>query len=123
MSDISRDAEENLLRPLANVSPDTPMSPACAVASMALTMALKYHDMQMIPDGATYQQYKLEGRNMRNIGLTDVFETAVQIEAHLITANDRIGKMIANTIVVQITEDAAEQIIADETDSVRTEVS
>lgn len=111
--DIKLEAEENPLRPLADISPDTPMTPGIAVASMALTMALKYHDMQMIPDGATYQQYKLEGRNIRSIGLADVFETAIQIEAHLIMANDRIGKMITSALVVQITEDEAEQIISD----------
>ena len=86
---------------------DVPVAPSHAIASIALNMALKYHDMQMIPDGLTYQQYKMEGRNIREIGLTDVFETAIKMEAFLLGASDRIAKLVVDAIS-QIPDDPAE---------------
>ena len=61
---------------------------------------MKYHDMGMVKDGALYQQYKLEGRNIRTIGLEDVFETAMKIELHLLGASDRIAKISADLDLV-----------------------
>lgn len=86
-----------------------PVAPAHGIAAIALNMALKYHDMQMIPDGLTYQQYKMEGRNMKTIGLEDVFDTAIKMEAFLMGASDRIAK-----IVVDIVKDAVIEVKDDE---------
>lgn len=70
------------------------VGPMIGVATIALNMALKYHDINTVQDGTLYQQYKLEGRNMRNLHLDEVFHTAMQIEAHLIAANKRVAKMM-----------------------------
>ena len=86
------------LEPLGN----TPVAPAHGIAAIALNMAMKYHDMSMIKDGAMYQQYKLEGRNITSIGLDDVFETAMRIEAHLLGSSDRIAKMIVDALEVSV---------------------
>jgi hypothetical protein len=77
---------------------DFAVTPATGIASIALTMAMKYHDMATVKDGTLYQQYKLEGRNIQNFGLTDVFETAAQIEQHLLDFRDRIAKIIFDAI-------------------------
>ncbi len=77
---------------------DAQMSPGVALGAVALNMAMKYHQMQMIPDGLTYQQYKMEGRNIREIGLVDVFETAMQIEVHLMGSSERIAAVIFDVI-------------------------
>jgi hypothetical protein len=77
---------------------DTPIAPAHGIAAVALNMAMKYHDIQMIKDGALYQQYKLEGKNFQSLSLADVFETAIQIEAHLLGASDRIAKIVIDAI-------------------------
>lgn len=90
---------------------DAPIGPWVGVASIALNMAMKYHDISTIQDGALYQQYKLEGRNIRTIGLDDVFETAVRIEKHLIKSHKRI----AVALLDQLTElDAPEAPNTDE---------
>lgn len=69
---------------------DAKIGPCMGVASIALNMAMKYHDINTVQDGALYQQYKLEGRNMRNLHLDDVFETAIKIEKHLVGSNKRV---------------------------------
>lgn len=70
------------------------IGPMVGIATIALNMAMKYHDISTIQDGALYQQYKLEGRNVREIELADVFETAIQIERHLLEANERVTKAL-----------------------------
>lgn len=77
---------------------DTPVAPAHGIAALALNFALKYHGITTVQDGALYQQYKLEGRNMRGLRLGDVFETAIRMEAHLIGASDRIAALLINAI-------------------------
>lgn len=77
---------------------DAPIAAAHGIAAVALNMALKYHDIAMVKDGTLYQQYKLEGKNMREIHLDMVFETAIQIEVHLIGSSDRIAKLIIDAI-------------------------
>lgn len=77
---------------------DTPIAPAHGIAAMALNFALKYHDIQMVKDGALYQQYKLEGRNFTNLHLDHVFETAIRIEMHLLAASERIAKVVIDAI-------------------------
>ena len=64
------------------------------VAAIALNMAMKYHDISTVQDGTLYQQYKLEGRNMVPLHMDMVFETAIQIEQHLISANKRVARMM-----------------------------
>lgn len=89
---------------LQAAAPDTQVAPAHGIAAIALSMALKYHGMMMIPDGLTYQQYKMEGRNIREIGLNDVLETAIKIELHLLASSDRIAKVVMDALVIE-TED------------------
>lgn len=84
---------------------DAPVAPAHAIASVALSLAIKYHDMGMIKDGTLYQQYKLEGRNIQMIGLEHVFETAVKMEAFLLGSSERIAKLIVDAVSVEVVDD------------------
>jgi hypothetical protein len=86
--------------PFAGLEPlkDTPVAPAHVVASIALHMAMKYHDIQVVKDGALYQQYKLEGKNLQPLQLDTVLETAKILEAHLLGASERIAKMVVEAI-------------------------
>jgi hypothetical protein len=84
---------------------DVPIAPGHAIGAIALNMALKYHDITVVKDGQLYQQYKLEGRNMTNLHLDMVFETAIQIERHLIGASDRIAGLLVEVLVEMPTED------------------
>jgi hypothetical protein len=77
---------------------DTPIAPAHGIAAIALNMAIKYHDMGMIKDGALYQQYKLEGRNITTIALADVFDTAIKMEAWLLASSERIATLVFDAI-------------------------
>jgi hypothetical protein len=86
---------------------DAPVAPAHAIASVALNMAMKYHDIQMVKDGALYQQYKLEGKNFRDLHLDDVFETAIKIEMHLLGSSDRIAKIVVDAIAFGVERDEA----------------
>lgn len=85
---------------------DSPVAPAHTVAALALNFALKYHDMGMIKDGALYQQYKLEGRNIDTLHLDMVFETAIKMEAHLLGSSDRIAKLIVDAIEFKVEDEA-----------------
>lgn len=85
----------NPLHEMADIIPaDTPMAPAMGVAAMALGFALKYHDAIIVKDGAMYQQFKLEGKNLRGLTLNDVFDTAQRIELHLLCGQRRINQML-----------------------------
>jgi len=81
-----------------------PIAPAHVVAAIALNMAVKYHDISTVKDGALYQQYKLEGKNMVPLHLDMVFETAIRMEVHLLGASDRIAKLIIDSLEVGIAE-------------------
>jgi len=99
--------------PLAEVGhhlPDAPVAPAHGIAAMALSMAIKYHDMNMVHDGVLYQQYKMDGRNLKSLHLSDVFETAIAMEKHLIASEQRIAAIIVEALEVGIadSEDAVE---------------
>jgi hypothetical protein len=98
--------EEKPFQELEPIS-GTAVAPPQGIAALALTMALKYHDINTVHDGQLYQQYKLEGRNMRELQLDIVFETAIKIEAHLLGANERIAKMIVEAIEFSVEDDAA----------------
>lgn len=100
---------------VADHLPDVRVAPAHGIAAMALSMAIKYHDITIVKDGAMYQQYKLEGRNMRGLELNMVFETAMQMEAWLLGASERISKLVIDAVVDAIGED--EKIETSATDS------
>src|SRR5215467_4178159 len=86
------------LQQLAELAPGTPVSPASGIAAIALSLAMKYHDITTVQDGALYQQYKLEGRNLTPLHLDMVFETAIRIELHLLGASERIAKVVVDAI-------------------------
>lgn len=77
---------------------DMKFAPAHGIAAVALNFALKYHDINTVHDGALYQQYKLEGRNFRELHLDVVFETAILMEAHLLGASERIAKLVVDAL-------------------------
>lgn len=94
-------------KPFQGLEPlkDTPIPTAQGIAAIALHMALKYHDLQMVKDGALYQQYKLEGKNITPLHLDMVFETATKFEAHLLGASERIAKLVIDAITEGENED------------------
>jgi hypothetical protein len=94
---------------LAKHMGNTPIAPAHGIAAIALDMAMKYHDMSIIKDGAMYQQYKLEGRNIRGINLDTVFETAIRIEAWLLGASERIAKIVVDAISTPVDDEPSGQ--------------
>ncbi len=98
---------DNDLLNLAEAMPGTPISAPRGIAAIALQMAMRYHDMGMVKDGVLYQQYKMEGRNITTIGLADVFDTAIQIEAHLLGAEGRIAALIVDALAATVEEDDA----------------
>lgn len=73
------------------------ISPIHGLGAIALNMAIKYHDVTIIKDGTMYQQYKMEGRNMRELHLDEVFETAIRIEQHLLGTPERLAKLMELT--------------------------
>ena len=99
------------LEPINN----TQVAPATGIAALALNMAMKYHDIQMVKDGTLYQQYKLEGKNMPPLHLDEVFETAILIEMHLLGASERIAKIVVDAIAIGV-EAEAEAEAAPESD-------
>lgn len=109
MVDIDKEAEV-IAGPFKELEPhmkDTPVAPAQGIAAIALSMAVRYHDMGLIKDGALYQQYKLEGRNIETLHLDHVFETAIKMERHLLGASDRIAKLIVDALEVVVEDDPA----------------
>lgn len=105
--DINKEADD-LAKPFQELAVplgDAPVAPAHAIASIALSMAMKYHDIATIKDGAMYQQYKLEGRNIQPLHLDMVFETAISIERHLLGSSDRIAKLIVDAVIEVVDDD------------------
>lgn len=96
------DPTGNEFKELAEQAGDTKLAPAHGIAAIALSMALKYHEINTVQDGQLYQQYKLEGRNMRDLNLDIVFETAIRIELHLLAASDRIANVVVEALQVAI---------------------
>lgn len=78
---------------------DTPMSPQVGMAALALNFALKYHDINTVQEGALYQQYKLEGKNLRPLMLDEVLYTAGRIEQHLLQTPSRLALAIIEMAV------------------------
>lgn len=92
------DANDNLLAALKPIG-DTPLPTSHGVAAIALTLAMKYHDINTVQDGTLYQQYKLEGKNMQPLHIDIVFETAIRIERHLLASSDRIAQLVVDAVV------------------------
>ena len=87
---------------------DAKVAPAQGIAAIALSLAVRYHDIATVKDGALYQQYKLEGKNLLPLHLDMVFETAIKMEAHLLGASDRIAKLVVDAITMIEDKDEAE---------------
>ena len=106
-----KEMADEMSKDLAPIA-DTPVAPAHGIAAIALNMALKYHDTNMVKDGALYQQYKLEGKNFRPFTVDEVFETAMRMEAWLLGASDRIAKIVIDCVedaVIEAEDDPAEE--------------
>jgi uncharacterized protein len=87
----------------------TPVAPAHGIAAIALDMAMRYHQMNMVSDGVLYQQYKMEGRNLTSLNLEMVFETAMKIELHLLGSSDRIAGIIVDAFAEHTEDDSADE--------------
>ncbi len=96
---------DNELTELAKVGGDFPVAPAQGIAAVALTMAMKYYDINTVQDGTLYQQYKMEGKNLEPLSIHSVFEVAKQIEAHLMAANDRIASIVIDALTIEVDDD------------------
>lgn len=92
---------------------EAPVMPAHGLAAVALNMAMKYHDINTVQDGALYQQYKLEGKNLPGLNLDMVFETAIAIERHLVGASKRINDHVVDVIVDRMGHEIADELLAD----------
>ena len=111
--DLVNEAKEAVPeKPFAGLEPikDAPLAPAHGIAAIALNMAMKYHDIQMVKEGALYQQYKLEGKNLRPLHLDEVFETATKIEMFLLGSSNRIAKMIVEALEFGAEEKREEEL-------------
>lgn len=100
---MSEMIENDIIKGLEPIA-GSPVAPAHAIAAIALNMALKYHDIATVQDGTLYQQYKLEGKNFRELHLNDGFETAILMELHLMNASDRISKLVIDCVKDAIIE-------------------
>lgn len=77
---------------------NAPIGPFTGISSIALAMAMKYHDIGTVQEGALYQQLKLEGKNLRPLHLDLVLETAERLERWLVGGSDRISKLMIAVI-------------------------
>lgn len=102
-------------KPLADLDPikEAPVTAAHGIAAIALSMAMKYHDIATVQDGALYQQYKLEGKNLCPLHLDMVFDTAIRIENHLLASSERIAKFVVDAVAEGIANDVADDIAAE----------
>ncbi len=110
---------DTIAKPFEELAPhlgNTPVAPAHGIAAIALSMAMKFYDINTVQEGALYQQYKLEGKNMMPLHLDMVFETAIKMEAFLLGASDRIAKLVVDAIADCV--DEAEARHAEEAETV-----
>lgn len=105
--------EDKPFKVVAQHAPDTPVAPVHGIAAIALELALRYHNITTVHDGTLYQQYKLEGKNLVPLQLDMVFETAMQIEAHLLGASDRIAALIVDALKVETEEKPDSDVVVD----------
>lgn len=99
------DTNDDPLMALEPHMKDAPVAPAHGIAAIALTLALKYHDIATCQDGTLYQQYKLEGKNLTPLHLDYVFETAIKIEAHLLGSSERIAQLVVDALTRGVEEE------------------
>jgi hypothetical protein len=111
MTELALDPKE-LVEELGPAA-EQPVGPCIGIATIALNMSMKYHDINTVQDGQLYQQYKLEGRNMHGLHIDMVFETAKQIEQHLVAANKRVSALLVASFAAMSDEDF--EAIASET--------
>lgn len=102
MNGINEDFKE-----LSEIAPNTQVAPAVGIAAIALNMAVKYHCDTVVKDGALYQQYKLEGKNMTELHLDTVFETAIRMEKFLLGADQRIAKIVVDALEFKLDDEAS----------------
>lgn len=96
------DDSVNPLGDMAEVlPPDTKlsMSPATAIAALGLSMSLKFHDINTVQDGTLYQQFKLEGKNLRGLHINDVLDLAKVLEQHILSAPSRMTDRIMESLM------------------------
>lgn len=91
---------DNELLDLPGLS-EVSLAPAHGIAALALNFALKFWDIATVQDGTLYQQYKLEGRNMKPIELTDVLDVARRIEVHMLSSSQRIAGLVIDAIAYE----------------------
>lgn len=85
---------KNKIAKIAETIPEATVPPMVGIGAIALQMAMEYHSINTVQDGTLYQQYKLEGKNFRDLNLSDVFETAMRIEKHLLKTNERVAEIV-----------------------------
>ena len=98
------------LEPIGDVN--IKLATSHGVAAIALSLAMKYYDINTVQDGMLYQQYKLEGKNMKPLHIDMVFDTAIKIERHLLASSDRIVAFVIDAV-----KDAVVEAAEDETGS------
>lgn len=109
--------EDDESNPLSALEPvgDHKLSTGTGIGAVALTLAMKYHDINTVQEGALYQQYKLEGKNMVGLHIDMVFETAMKIEAHLLGSSDRIAALVMDAIRPLVDDEpASDEALADD---------
>jgi len=79
---------------------DAAISVPMMVGSIALNMAMKYHGITTISDGALYQQLKLEGKNIQPLHLDLVLSTAERLEMHLMGTQQRLAGMVLDVLMM-----------------------
>jgi hypothetical protein len=84
--------------------------PQVGLSAIALNFAMKYADIITIKDGALYQQYKLEGRNIQVLHLKEVFYYAEQIEKHLLETPSRLANLVLEAVCEDV-ESALDEAI------------
>lgn len=107
MEDTGNQMEDagNDLKELNAHMGDTKLATSHGIAAIALTLAMKYYQISTVQDGTLYQQYKLEGTNMTPLHLDMVFETAIQIERHLLSFSDRIAALVVDALATGLGDD------------------
>ena len=63
------ETDVDTFKELSAMAPNASTTPVEGVAAIALTMAMKFCDINTVQDGVLYQQYKMEGKNMSGLHL------------------------------------------------------
>ena len=100
---MTDEPEDNPFKAMEPIS-DTKVAPGVGVAAIALSMAIKYHDISTVQDGELYQAYKMEGRNLTPLHIDMVFETAIKMEKHLLAGSSRIAGLIVDALEAGVAE-------------------